>query len=307
MARSHPPTLLTRVRRTLREECNVSRGARILVAVSGGGDSAALLHALACARDRTGLVLFAHGVNHGLRPEAASELELARQCAERCQVPYSESSLRLQSGGNLQARARTARYASLRRAAAQVGADWIATGHHADDRAETVIMRLLRGAGPRGLAVLPARAGELLRPMIRARRADVLAHLHRHAVLFAEDPSNQDRRYLRVRVRREVMPLLESLSPRLVEHLCALADQVDAPAPPELFDFGGRPVPLGREHTTQIQRARRLRLSGVRVRLPGGREIAVDPRSGKITLDEPRPVAAGRSSGRGAAKRRRHG
>ncbi len=254
-----------------------------------------------------GLILFAHGVNHGLRQEAAAELELARSGAERCQVQYSESSLRLQSGGNLQARARAARYAALRRAAAQVGADWIATGHHADDRAETVIMRLLRGAGPRGLAVLPARAEKLLRPMIRARRADVLAHLHRHAVPYTEDPSNQDRRYLRVRVRREVMPLLESLSPHLVEHLCALADQVDAPAPPELLDFGGHPVPLGREHAAQIQRARRLRLPGVRVRLPGGREIAVDPRTGKITLDEPRNVAAGRSSGRGAAKRRRDG
>jgi tRNA(Ile)-lysidine synthase len=307
MARSHPPTLLKRVRRTLREECSVARGARILVAVSGGGDSAALLHALACVRDRMGLILFAHGVNHGLRQDAAVELELARRGAGRCQVPYSESSLALQSGGNLQARARAARYAALRSAAAQVGAAWIATGHHADDRAETVIMRLLRGAGPRGLGVLPARAGELLRPMIRARRTDVHAHLKRHAVPYAEDPSNRDRRYLRVRVRHELMPLLESLSPRVVEHLCALADQVDAPALPELFDFAGHPVPLRREHATQIQRALRLRLPGVRVRLPRGREIAVDPRTGEITLVEPPNVAAGRSSGRGAAKRHRDG
>ena len=307
MPRSHPPTLLTRVRRTLREECNVVRGERILIGVSGGGDSAALLHALSCVSGRMGLILFAHGVNHGLRQEAAAELELARHEAARCKVPYSEARLRLQPGGNLQARARAARYAALRRAAAQVGADWITTGHHADDRAETVIIRLLRGAGPRGLAVLPARAGDLLRPMIRARRADILAHLQRHAVRYAEDPSNQDRRYLRVRVRREVLPLLESLSPRLVEHLCALADQVDAPAPPELFDFSGRRVPLGREHAAQIQRAQRLGLPGVRVRLPGGREIAVDPRSGEIILDERGNVATGRSSGRGAAKRRRDG
>ena len=135
MARSHPPTLLTRVRRTLREECHVVRGDRILVAVSGGGDSSALLHALSCTGRRMGLSLFAHGVNHGLRQEAADELALARDAAARCGVPYSETQLQLQPGGNLQARARAARYAALRRAAAEVGAHWIATGHHADDRA----------------------------------------------------------------------------------------------------------------------------------------------------------------------------
>jgi tRNA(Ile)-lysidine synthase len=284
MSRSHPPTLITHVRRSLREECAVGRGDRLLVAVSGGGDSLALLHALTCVAPRLGLVLHAHGVDHGLRPEAAAELELARELADRCRVPFSTSTVRVGAGANLQARARDARYRALRAAAAGVGAGYLATGHHADDRAETVLLRLLRGAGPAGLAVLPPRAGDLLRPMIRARKADVLAHLGRHAIRYAEDPSNQDRRFLRVRVRHELLPLLAELSPAVVSHLCALADQIGTEPLPRLADAAGHPVLLGRAQAGQLQRARALGLAGVRVRLPGGREAALDPATGQISL-----------------------
>ena len=226
MARSHPPTLITLVHRCIVDERLVGRGGRVLVAVSGGPDSMALLDVLARLRDRLGFSLVAHGVDHGLRPEAAGELALAAALAELRVVPFATTRVVVAPGGNLQARARDARASALRTAAAEAGADVIATAHHADDRAETVLLRLMRGASPRGLACLPARAEDRIRPMLRARRADVLAHLARHRIATATDPSNADPRFLRVRVRHELLPLLAELSPGIVAHLNALADDL---------------------------------------------------------------------------------
>jgi tRNA(Ile)-lysidine synthase len=202
----------------------VERGSTVLLAVSGGPDSMALLHVMARLGARLGFFIVAHGVDHGLREEAAAELEMARGLALRLGVPMETTRVNVAPGGNLQARARTARLEALRAAAAQAGATRIATGHHADDRAETVVMRLLQGSGPRGLGCLPPRDGELIRPLLLARRQDILAHLLRHRLPFAEDPSNNNSRFLRARVRGEVMPLLERLSPSIVSHLNALAD-----------------------------------------------------------------------------------
>lgn len=231
MPRSHPPTLITLTRAALREVRDpplIARGARVLVAVSGGPDSMALLHVLALLRARHAFGLFAHGVDHGLRPSASAELDLAGDLARSLDVPFSRSRVSLGPGGNLQARARTVRWEALRTAASQAGADRIATGHHADDRAETVLMRILRGTGPRGLAALPPVDGDRIRPFYRARRADIDLHVTRHALPHAIDPTNRDPRFLRTRVRHEVLPMLERLSPRIVEHLCALADAAAA-------------------------------------------------------------------------------
>jgi tRNA(Ile)-lysidine synthase len=150
------------------------------------------------------------------------------------------------------------------------------TAHHADDRAETVLIRLLRGTSLSGLSVLRARKENLLRPMIRARRADVTRHVERHSLPYAEDPSNRDQRFLRVRVRLELVPLLERLSPRIVEHLNELADDDAAPAR-ELKDWAGGAVLLNRAQHTQLARIVARRQTGARVRLPGDREIRLDP------------------------------
>jgi tRNA(Ile)-lysidine synthase len=229
VARTHPPTLITLTRTALREVALIPRGGRVLVAVSGGPDSMALLHVLGRLRGRLAFGLFAHGVDHGLRPASAGELDLAEDFARQLEVPFTRSSVRLTPGSNLQARARALRWEALRVAASQAGADRIATGHHADDRAETILMRILRGTGPRGLAALPPVDGDRIRPFYRARRADIDAHVARHAVPHALDPSNRDPRFLRTRVRAEVMPVLQRLSPRVVEHLCHLADCQTAP------------------------------------------------------------------------------
>ena len=260
MARTHPPTLITLARAALREHPLVPRGSSILVAVSGGPDSMALLHVLALLRARIGFGLFAHGVDHGLRAEADAELDLAEGLARSIDVPFARSRVSVPPGGNLQARARAQRWDALRAAASHRGAIRIATGHHADDRAETLLMRLLRGTGLRGLAVLPPldRAdGERIRPFYRARRADVEAHVARHGLPFATDPSNRDPRFLRTHVRHEVIPALERLSPRVVEHLCRLADDAQAPAgsdPTSMLRIGGSrlsgesPAPPPRGH-----------------------------------------------------------
>src|SRR5688572_20374575 len=156
MPRSHPPSLVTLVRRTLREECGPLAQRSVLAAVSGGGDSQAMLSVLARLAPELGFRLAAHGVDHGLRSEAAAELDVAEALATKLGGPFSRTRLQLERGSNLQARAREARYAALRDVARSSEA-LIATAHHATDRAETVLLRLLRGAGPRGLAVLAPR------------------------------------------------------------------------------------------------------------------------------------------------------
>jgi tRNA(Ile)-lysidine synthase len=282
VTRSHPPALLTIAERAARDEGLFGRGDRVLCACSGGPDSTALLHALARLRERLGHEVVAHGVDHGLRPEAAAELDLARALAARLDVPFDVTRVDVSPGPNLQARARAARLAALAVAATRASARLVATGHTADDRAETFLLRLLRGAGPRGLAVLPPRAPfpaelaggadlELVRPLLRARRRDVLAHLERHRVAFAEDPSNLNTRFTRARVRRELVPLLEDLSPRIVENLGSLADMLEArgeaPDPAE--------ATLGRAQRLAVARARRLGRPSIELAIRGDPRVVL--------------------------------
>ncbi len=270
MSRSHPPSLLTLAHRAVVDASLFGKSDVVLVAVSGGGDSTALLHVLARLRSKLGHEVVAHGVDHGLRAEAGAELDLAEGVARSLEVPMTRSVVLVPRGGNLQARARDARFRALRAAASQSRAAVIATGHHADDRAETLLLRLLRGAGPRGLAVLPARSGALIRPLLSARRADILAHLARHALPHAMDPSNADPRFLRVRVRNELLPLLTQLSPGIVSHLTALADQLDGRG---LLDATSAPANLGalpRASRNALANLARTKSRSARVKLPAG-------------------------------------
>jgi tRNA(Ile)-lysidine synthase len=276
MARSHPPSLTTIVRRTLLEECGPLAGRSVLAAVSGGGDSQAMLSVLARLAPKLGFSLLAHGVDHGLRPEAAHELDLAGALATKLGVPFGRTRLSLERGGNLQARAREARYAVLRQLAAPEGA-LIATAHHAHDRAETVLLRLLRGAGPRGLAVLSPRAQDVIRPLVRAGKRDVLLHLQRHRLDFAEDPSNKDAAFLRVRVRHQLLPLLEQLSPQIVRHLNVLADALNGSGLPEIAGLEGPEgvAELNGAQLREVLRASRLGRS-VTIRVAGGKDLRAE-------------------------------
>lgn len=270
---SHPPALLRRAARTLREETPLARGDAVVVAVSGGGDSIALLHVLARLRAELGIELFAHGVDHGLRPEAGAELDLAERLADELGVKFSRTVLSLADGGNLQARAREARYAALDAVRERHGARWVATAHHANDRAETVLMRILRGASPRGLAVLPAASPGRLRPLIRSPVSAIASHLERHGLAFASDPSNRNPRFLRTRIRHELIPLLEDIAPGATAHLNHLADEWTDEEPVVVTDAQGRTVPVRRSQAAQIRRARKMGRHAARVWLAGGLEV----------------------------------
>lgn len=275
------PSLLTVARRAMTGETKIPRGATVLVAVSGGPDSMALFDVLARLGPKVGFRVVGHGVDHGLRESARGELDLAASHAKHLDVAFDRTRVRVARGGNLQARAREARFAALTKAAERCGACAVATAHHADDRAETLLMRLLRGAGLRGLAVLPSRARidekedrELLRPLLRARRSDVVLHLERHEIPFARDPSNDDPRFLRTRIRTEVLPMLERIDPRVVSHLEALADELvttrEASEGPRDTAF-----PLSRATETALRALVRSRAKSARIWLPGGLVAAV--------------------------------
>ncbi len=293
MRSSHPPTLFKIVERTIRDEGLLARGDGVVVAVSGGPDSMALLHVLAKLGPGLGVSVEAHGIDHGLRAAAADELAQAHAFATELGVPLRTTRVEVRPGANLMARAREARYLALRAALARAsqrgpaGANWvIATGHHADDRAETVLLRLLRGAGPDGLAVLPPRAADLIRPLIRARRTDVVAHVARQHIASSDDPSNRDPRFFRTRVRNEIIPLLAALSPRIVEHLCDLADALGHGPTDEnrLVPAVLEGLTLGRAQRSALARALRNRNPRVRVPLSGGKIAGVDLPSRRIVL-----------------------
>lgn len=283
--RSHPPALLKSVLRALQGECQVQQKDRILVAVSGGVDSMSLLHALSLLSPNLGFSLLAHGVDHGLRPEATQELDEAEQFAQQLGVPFGRSKVRLRPGGNIQHRARELRYAALEAAGKRARATLLATAHHADDRAETVLLRLLRGAGPDGLAVLPARAGQRIRPLIRVTRADIVAHAERHRIPSHDDPSNVDARFLRSRVRHELLPLLEQMSPGVRAHLNALADALSAMSAGDAT-AGRLPMGLNRAQFQALTAALQRGTAGPRIRISDRLELR---------LQRPTPVRSGRN------------
>jgi tRNA(Ile)-lysidine synthase len=294
MKGSHPPTLLRIVERTIAAEQLFAKGDCVMVAVSGGPDSMALLHVLARLAPPLGVRLAAHGIDHGLRPAAAAELAIAQALAEKVGVSFATTRLDVPPGPNLMARARHARHAALRQALevfvqgeqAEPHQARLATAHHADDRAETLLIRVLRGTGPVGLAVLPPRADHLIRPLIRARKRDIMTHLERHHIAYATDPSNVDPRFLRSRVRGELLPKLVELSPRIVDHLCSLADDMarDSAFKIDLVPpvVGGQR--LGRAQRSSLVRALETHNPRARVLLSGGNTALVDLCSGKIVL-----------------------
>jgi tRNA(Ile)-lysidine synthase len=217
--------LIARVRRTLIERSLISAGERVLCACSGGPDSAALLCVLARLAPELGFELVAASVDHGLRPQAHDDVEIAQRQAAALSVPFHALRVTVPAEASLQASARRVRYAALRELANALGAARIALGHTQDDQAETVLSRLLRGAGVPGLgAIDPARSDGIVRPLIDCARSDVHAFVRRYVPEIATDSSNLDQRFERVRIRTHVLPTLLAEDTALVRHLAELAD-----------------------------------------------------------------------------------
>jgi tRNA(Ile)-lysidine synthase len=188
-----------------------------------------------------GLSLHAASVDHGLRPGAADDVALVGEQARRLGIAFHALRVHVEPGASRQGAARRARYAALQACAARVGAARIAVGHTQDDQAETVLLRMLRGAGSAGLSGIdPLRADGVARPLIDCGRAEVQAFALASGLPIAVDPSNEDAAYARVRVRRDLLPRLQSEDPRVVAHLSALAD--DARATQFALDVLARPL-----------------------------------------------------------------
>jgi tRNA(Ile)-lysidine synthase len=217
--------LITTVRRTIARHDMLSRGDKVVVAVSGGPDSVCLLSILRDLSRDMELSLHAAHLDHMFRgPGSAADARFVKQLAREWNLPASIEQRDVPAycagrGCSPQVGAREVRYRFLEEIARQVGADRIALGHTASDQAETLIMRLLRGSGLSGLSGIPPKREKIVRPLLAVPREKILAYLTSRGISFVTDPSNLSPIYMRNRVRQEVLPLLERFNPRIVETL----------------------------------------------------------------------------------------
>lgn len=197
-----------------------------VAAVSGGADSVALLRSLHEVRPEG--ITIAH-LNHQLRGEESDADEaFVRDLADCLRIPCRTARVDVAAraaGANLEATARESRYEFLAGVAREVGAGWIATGHTADDQAETVLHRLIRGSGLQGLRGIARQQGIVVRPLLGVTRTDVLAYLASLDQPLRQDASNADPRFTRNRIRSELIPLLKTFNPEVVEALGRLSVQ----------------------------------------------------------------------------------
>ncbi|CAM3121624.1 tRNA lysidine(34) synthetase TilS [Corallococcus sp. ZKHCc1 1396] len=181
----------------------------VLLAVSGGADSTALLVGTARIREALGLRVEVATFDHGLRGGSAQEAASVARLAARLGLPCHVRALALSPGAGVEARAREARYATLEALRGERDLAAIATGHTMNDQAETLLMRLARGTALRGARGIHAEASRLVRPLLGCSRADVLAFLAAEGQAYVEDPMNADPAFFRTRVRRDALPALD--------------------------------------------------------------------------------------------------
>lgn len=234
-ARRHP--LVAEIAKQLRLRCGMEQGGTLLVAVSGGADSLALLLACAAVRDqRSGegasgrLQPIAAHVHHHLRDSADDDVAHVEEVCRRRDVPlHIEHVHPARETGNLAANARRLRYEALARCAKQVGATHVATAHHAEDQLETLLIALCRGAGPAGMAGMawsrPLQEGiSLVRPLLAVRKAACESLCEAAGITWRVDPTNVRTDLVRGRLRSDVLPVLESLWPDAPIRAAAVAE-----------------------------------------------------------------------------------
>ncbi len=213
----------------------LSGGETVIVAVSGGPDSIALLHLLRRMREEFGLRLHAVHVNHGLHAASEAHARFVREVSHAWGIPVSVCRVNVRTYARrrrqtLEESARALRYAALAKIARRVGASHIAVGHTADDQAETVLLWLLRGAGADGLAGMPATRPHdglrVIRPLLEVRRDEIVAYLAAEGLRWRSDPTNRTRGPLRNRIRQDLLPRLAGYNPGIKAVLRRLALQV---------------------------------------------------------------------------------
>ena len=193
--------------------------------VSGGADSQCLLLSFPHIAKKLGHTCIAVGIDHGFRKEANDELDLAEALAKKLHITFYRKKVNVIDGPDgKQAHARDARYNAL----FDFGYT-VVTAHHFDDYAETVMIRLIRGHNIGSLKVLPevsANGTGVFRPMLHVTKERILTHLKRWNIDYANDPSNDDLHYLRVKIRKEIMPMFEQLNPKFKERLINLSEEL---------------------------------------------------------------------------------
>lgn len=207
-----------------------SNGDRVLVGVSGGPDSVALLYTLYELRRFFGLQIYVAHLNHGLRKQAKTEQTYVETLCKSLALPFLTKTIKLKkTATSLEEIAREARLKFLINTAKKINADAIALGHHQDDLAETVLMRILRGAGPDGMrGILPQRTiygFSVVRPFLSVRRASITKFLKHKRIKFFTDASNADKKFLRNKIRSELLPRLQKeYNPNIQETLAHLSE-----------------------------------------------------------------------------------
>lgn len=223
------------IREEILSRCGILDSDRVLVALSGGADSVALLLEMKRLADE-GLIcdVAAAHLNHGIRgSEAEDDLRFCRDITNRLSVPFFEeyadvpyvSQIRKAS---LEEVAREVRYSFLERIRREHGFTCIATGHHVGDQSETVLMHLIRGSSLEGLCGMRFRNGSIVRPFLSTFRSQIVGYLNERNQLFREDSTNTNTKFLRNAIRYELIPLLEKWNPRIQESISRMAESAQA-------------------------------------------------------------------------------
>ncbi len=224
-------SLIGRVRETMGRFGLVKKGDRILVALSGGPDSVALLYVLLALKPEYDLTLYLAHLNHKLRgAESDGDESFARKLASDLKLKFFSRRVDVKKEAKkrkltIEEAARELRYRYLQEVAEKVKADKIALGHQADDQAETFLMRLIRGAGARGLSGIPAKRGKIIRPLIQIRREEIENFLKTKRIACRQDSSNYLTDFNRNKIRLKLLPILKrQFNPKIVESLNRAAD-----------------------------------------------------------------------------------
>lgn len=232
--------IIDNVKKTIKKYSLISKNDHILVGLSGGPDSVCLLKILNSLKDELDIKISAAYIDHGLRPgEIIYEKKICHDLCKSLNVFYIEKSVDVktyikQTGFNKQEAARELRYSAFYDIAFDIKANKIALGHNADDQAETIIMRILRGSGPTGLSGIPPirlykknltdYKVHVIRPLIETERTDIEKFLQKENLTFAIDSSNLKDEYLRNKIRHILMPFFKKVNKDIVRTICKTAD-----------------------------------------------------------------------------------
>lgn len=205
-------------------------GAHIIVGVSGGADSLCLLHLLCKIQTEWNLTLSIVHVNHGIRgKEAEEDANYVAQLADEWNLPFfliheDVKTLAKQKGKTEEEAGRDLRYDEFERIRKEQGADWIAVAHHQDDQAETILFQMLRGSSVRGIMGMPPKRGNIIRPLLNMNRRQIENYLAQENITYRQDYTNEDTKYARNYIRKELLPQLEqNLNSQAARHITEMA------------------------------------------------------------------------------------